>query len=86
VFTGPHGFNFRETFETLERVGALSIGTTPRELSDYWLATLSDAQPRSTGAVFASSRVSFEKTLAAILAMLAPKDVLNDAKGTTHHA
>ncbi|HEX5006119.1 MAG TPA: glycosyltransferase N-terminal domain-containing protein, partial [Hyphomonadaceae bacterium] len=27
VFTGPHGFNFRETFETLERVGALSVGT-----------------------------------------------------------
>ena len=26
VFTGPHGFNFRETFETLERAGALTVG------------------------------------------------------------
>ena len=34
VFTGPHGFNFRETFEALEKAGALTIGTTPQELSD----------------------------------------------------
>jgi 3-deoxy-D-manno-octulosonic-acid transferase len=87
VFTGPHGFNFRETFETLERVGALTIGATSQQLSDYWLAALNSAQPASTSAVFASSRASFEQTLAAILAMLPPKDApKNTAGGTPHDA
>ena len=82
VFTGPHGFNFRETFEALERVGALTIGATSQQLSDYWLAALGGGQPTSTGALFASARVTFEQTLAAILAMLPPKDTV----GTTQHA
>jgi 3-deoxy-D-manno-octulosonic-acid transferase len=87
IFTGPHGFNFRETFETLERVGALTVGTTSQQLSDYWLDELNNARPTSTGVVFASSRASFEKTLAAILAMLPPKDAPKDTVGeTTHNA
>ena len=86
VFTGPHGFNFRETFETLERVGALTIGATSQQLSDYWLAALAGGQPTPSGAVFASSRAPFEQTLAAIHAMLPPKDALKDTKGPTHNA
>ncbi len=85
VFTGPHGFNFRETFETLERVGALTVGATSKELSDYWLTELNSTQPTSTGAVFASSRAPLEQTLAAILAMLPPKDDATDTVGATTH-
>jgi 3-deoxy-D-manno-octulosonic-acid transferase len=86
VFTGPHGFNFRETFEALERVGALRIGTTSQQLSDYWLGALSGEHPAFAGADFASSRAPFEQTLAAILAMLPPKDTPKGPKGTTHNA
>jgi len=87
VFTGPHGFNFRETFEILERIGALTVGTTSQQLSDYWLDELSNTRPTSTSAVFASSRASFDQTLAAIHAMLPPKDALKSTVvGTTHNA
>jgi 3-deoxy-D-manno-octulosonic-acid transferase len=71
VFTGTHGFNFRETFEALEKAGALAIGATPRELSDYWLAALTRKQPMpALDSFFSSSRAPFENTLKAILAML----------------
>lgn len=71
VFTGPHGFNFRETFEAMQTTGALVIGTTWQELSDYWLAALDTAQPAPTlGAFFTASRAPFETTLDAINAML----------------
>jgi 3-deoxy-D-manno-octulosonic-acid transferase len=30
VFTGPHGFNFREMFEALEKTGALVVGAPIR--------------------------------------------------------
>lgn len=71
VFTGPHGFNFREMFEALQPSGALVIGATTQELADYWLAALDEAQPTPVlGAQSADSRASFEKTLDAILAML----------------
>jgi 3-deoxy-D-manno-octulosonic-acid transferase len=86
VFTGPHGFNFRETFESLERVGALTIGTTSQQLSDYWLAALDGGQPISAGAVFTSSRVPFEQTIAAILAMLPQKGAMKDVEGTRQDA
>jgi len=71
VFTGPHGFNFRETFETLEKSGALIVGTTYQELTDYWLGELDQAQPTPVlGAFFTASRAPFEQTLDAINAML----------------
>jgi 3-deoxy-D-manno-octulosonic-acid transferase len=71
VFTGPHGFNFREMFEELQRSGALVVGDTWQELSGYWLAALSDAQPAPMlGGMFTASRAPFEKTLDAIEAML----------------
>ncbi|MFT3724907.1 MAG: 3-deoxy-D-manno-octulosonic acid transferase [Hyphomonadaceae bacterium] len=71
VFTGPHGFNFRETFEQLEQSGALVIGSSSQELSDYWLADLDDAQPApALGSSFTASREPFEKTLDAIESML----------------
>ena len=80
VFTGPHGFNFRETFETLEKAGVLTLGATSQQLSDYWLSALNDAQPASaTGAVFSSARAPFEQTLAAILAMLPVEGAASNA-------
>jgi 3-deoxy-D-manno-octulosonic-acid transferase len=80
VFTGPHGFNFRETFETLEKAGMLTVGKTYQQLSDYWLAALNDAPPASgASAVFSSSRAPFDQTLAAILAMLPTKGAASDA-------
>jgi 3-deoxy-D-manno-octulosonic-acid transferase len=71
VFTGPHGFNFRETFEAMENSGALVIGRTYQELTDYWLAELDHVQPTPVlGAFFTASRAPFEQTLYAIEAML----------------
>lgn len=71
VFTGPHGFNFRETFEAMQATGAIVIGTTHQELADYWLAALDAAQPAPTlGVFFTASRAPFETTLDAINAML----------------
>ncbi len=71
IFTGPHGFNFRETFEALQPTGALVIGSTYQELSDYWLATLDQEQPEPVlGSFFTASRGPFEQTIAAIEAML----------------
>jgi len=71
VFTGPHGFNFREMFDALAPTGALVIGATSAELADYWLGALDEAQPSPVlGSHFADSRAPFEKTLDAIVAML----------------
>lgn len=74
VFTGPHGFNFRETFEALEKTGALIVGASYQELSDYWLGALDSAQPTPVlGTFFAASQAPFEQTLDAIQAMLPPQ-------------
>jgi len=71
VFTGPHGFNFREMFDALTPTGALVIGRTYQELADYWLAALDEAQPTPMAAsTSANSQAPFEKTLDAIAAML----------------
>lgn len=72
VFTGPHGFNFRDTFAELQKAGALTIGTTHQELADYWLAALNgDAQqPEALGAFFAEAKGPFEGTMQALLAMI----------------
>lgn len=71
VFTGPHGFNFRETFEAMEKTGALVVGRTYQELSDYWLAALGQPQPMPVvESLFSASRAPFERTLDAIEAML----------------
>jgi 3-deoxy-D-manno-octulosonic-acid transferase len=71
IFTGPHGYNFRETFEALEKAGVLTVGTTSGQLSDYWLASLNSTQPTpALDALFSTSRAPFEQTLQAVLAML----------------
>ena len=71
VFTGPHGFNFRETFDALQETGALVIGATYQELTDYWINALDIAQPAPIlGAFFTASRAPFEQTLDAIDRML----------------
>jgi 3-deoxy-D-manno-octulosonic-acid transferase len=77
VFTGPHGFNFRETFEQLEQAGALTIGRTHQELAGYWISALDKAMPMPVlGSAFSAATAPFEKTLDAIEAML-PKDAAN---------
>lgn len=74
VFTGPHGFNFRDTFETLAGASALVIGTTPDELAAYWRSELAgEASPVATGDLFAAFQAPFATTVDAIVAML-PKD------------
>lgn len=71
VFTGPHDFNFRETFDALQETGALVIGTSRQELTDYWTNALDVAQPAPVlGAFFTASRAPFEQTLEAIDRML----------------
>jgi 3-deoxy-D-manno-octulosonic-acid transferase len=75
VFTGPHGFNFRETFEILEKAGGLRIGTSCQELADWWLAELSEAQPTPLlGSAFAGAQAPFEQTIDAVMAMLPKAD------------
>ena len=78
VFTGTHGFNFRETFEALEKTGALVVGRSYQELSDYWINALDQAQPAPVlGAFFTASRAPFEQTLDAIVAMLPLSRLVN---------
>jgi 3-deoxy-D-manno-octulosonic-acid transferase len=72
VFTGPHGFNFADTFETLAAANALAIGRTPQELAAYWQSELAGAAPVSASSLFDQFRAPFEQTVAAILAMLPP--------------
>jgi len=74
VFTGPHGFNFRETFEVLGQNEALVIGDTPRQLADFWHAELSARSVQGLPASMLDAfRAPFDQTIAAILAMLPPK-------------
>ncbi len=71
VFTGPYGFNFRETFEALEKAGGLRIGATHGELADWWLGELNAAQPApALGSFFSSAQEPFEQTIDAVIAML----------------
>lgn len=72
VFTGPHGFNFRDTFEVLARASALIIGNAPDELAAFWRDELEDALPVATGDLFAAFQAPFDTTVNAILAMLPP--------------
>jgi 3-deoxy-D-manno-octulosonic-acid transferase len=71
VFTGPHGFNFRETFGRLETAGALKIGATHQQLADWWLGEIEAPQATPEfGELFSGSRAPFDKSVDAILAML----------------
>ena len=80
VFTGPHGFNFRDTFDTLVRAGALVIGTAPDELAAFWRSELADgAPPLVTGDLFAAFQAPFDITIEAIVAMLPQAATAPDA-------
>jgi 3-deoxy-D-manno-octulosonic-acid transferase len=71
IFTGPHGYNFRETFDVLEKAGAITIGATAQELAAYWRDTLArNLAPPSLAAFFADARAPFDASLDAVLAML----------------
>ena len=73
VFTGPHGYNFREIFSALSQTGALSIGATAPELAAFWLAELKERRaPPSLADFFAAARAPFEASLKAVLAALPP--------------
>jgi 3-deoxy-D-manno-octulosonic-acid transferase len=82
VFTGPHGYNFRETFEALGKAGAVAIGESAQELADYWLGALKNpGAPPSLDAFFAEARAPFDASRDAVLAMLPP--VQSPAAGAT---
>ena len=70
VFTGPHGYNFRETFEILAQNDALVIGKTAVQLADFWRAELSARSAPIRAALFDDFRAPFDRTIEAILAML----------------
>lgn len=72
VFTGPHGFNFRDTFDVLARASALIIGGAPDELAAFWRDELEGALPVATGDLFAAFQAPFDATVNAIIAMLPP--------------
>ncbi len=62
VFTGPHGYNFKETFE---------IGETAAQLTAFWQAELAHPSPApNLSEFFASAGQPFEATVAAILGLL----------------
>jgi 3-deoxy-D-manno-octulosonic-acid transferase len=44
VFTGPHGYNFREIFDGLRMAGALTIGASTKELAEFWLTPSSQSE------------------------------------------
>jgi 3-deoxy-D-manno-octulosonic-acid transferase len=74
VFTGPHGFNFRETFELLAKDNALVIGNTPDELAAFWTIQLTaEAALIPSPDLFDAFRAPFDKTVGAIVAMLPAK-------------
>jgi 3-deoxy-D-manno-octulosonic-acid transferase len=71
IFTGPGGFNFRETFDKLEQAGALTIGDSHQQLANWWTNELSAAEPApALGSLFSSAQAPFAQSLDAILAML----------------
>lgn len=71
VFTGPHGYNFREVFAELQAAGGMTVGSKPAELADYWLDSLSGTRPGGTfSSLFAGSREPFDATVATILGFL----------------
>jgi 3-deoxy-D-manno-octulosonic-acid transferase len=73
VFTGPHGFNFLETFNTLGAANALIIGKHTEELAAFWRSELTaKSQPIATDRLFAAFRAPFDQTVAAIIASLPP--------------
>ena len=78
VFTGPHGYNFRETFEILAQNDALVIGKTAVQLADFWRAELSARSAPIRAALFDDFRAPFDRTIEAILAML-PTKAASDA-------
>lgn len=72
VFTGPHGFNFKDTFDVLGRASALVIGNAQDELAAYWRDELEGGlPPLDASDLFAGFQAPFDITVDAIVAMLA---------------
>lgn len=72
VFTGPHGFNFRDTFDVLAGASALVVGNAADELAAFWQDELEGALPVATGDLFGTFQAPFDTTVDAIVAMLPP--------------
>ena len=75
VFCGPYGYNFRDTFDALERCGAVVIGRGASELATFWGACLRDgahahADWAAVTAYLAESRAAMTVTVGAVCAML----------------
>ncbi|MBI1359482.1 MAG: 3-deoxy-D-manno-octulosonic acid transferase [Alphaproteobacteria bacterium] len=72
VFTGPHGYNFRETFLALEKAGALVLGRDAPALARYWIAELKGESVRpDLTAFFAQARAPLDASINAISQLLA---------------
>jgi 3-deoxy-D-manno-octulosonic-acid transferase len=81
VFTGPNGFNFRDTFQQLEQAGALVIGPDAAALADFWRRCVADPAwaslpPSLADELFESARAPLQATLEALVEML-PSDPPN---------
>ncbi|MEQ1781317.1 MAG: 3-deoxy-D-manno-octulosonic acid transferase [Hyphomonadaceae bacterium] len=73
VFTGPHSFNFKDTFDVLRQASALVVGSAPDELAAYWRDELEGGLPPfDAGDLFAGFQAPFDITVGAIVAMLPP--------------
>jgi 3-deoxy-D-manno-octulosonic-acid transferase len=81
VFTGPHGFNFEETFARLEALGALVIGEGAGALAVHWTRCLREpgfasVSGASLEEMFAAAQASYSASLDALLELL-PADTPN---------
>lgn len=75
VFCGPHGFNFIDTFDALERCGAVVVGQGAGELATFWGACLRDgpaahADWAAVAAYLAESRAAMTVTVGAVRSLL----------------
>lgn len=75
VFSGPHAFNFLDTFDALERCGALVFGRTSDELATFWGVSLKDGPAAhvdwaAVTAYLTESRAAMTRTVSAVRGLL----------------
>lgn len=69
VFCGPYGFNFSDTFDALERCGAVVIGNSADDLAIFWGSCLREGP--ETGADWAAVTSYLAESRAAMTASVA---------------
>jgi len=73
VVSGPHVFNFTETFDALLRLGAVQFATTSAEIAKSWEEDIAERAPGVSGLddFFAQAEAPMSDSLAAIVQLLA---------------